>query len=101
MLIDPNGVNARLLKGLRCPSCNGLQPFEIVVTAIATIYDDGSQSFTDPEWKPDSRCVCTVCRHAATIREFKVGAQHYFDSHRMDGDALRRTADNENSENGA
>ena len=101
MSVDLNGVNIRLLKGLRCPACGGLQPFEIVVTAIATIYDDGSERFTDPEWKPASRCVCVACRHAATIREFKVSAQRYFDAHDMDGDALRRTADNENDENDA
>ena len=43
-------ANSNCLYGLACPSCGSLEPFELAITTLATIYDSGVDDFNVLEW---------------------------------------------------
>lgn len=53
--------NTNCLEGLRCPDCGALEPFQISVRTIATVYDDGVHETADHEWDSNAPIRCVSC----------------------------------------
>lgn len=64
-------TNTNCLAGMCCPKCKSLGPFDIVVTAVATVFDSGTDDVTEVEWDDNSACICRECRHDGSVRDFK------------------------------
>jgi hypothetical protein len=68
-------VNNNCLEGMRCPKCKSIEPFRMVVTCFATVYDSGVTDTVEPEWDDNSSCTCIECSHSATVKEFTIKNQ--------------------------
>lgn len=63
--------NTNCLAGKRCPECGSYGPFNIQVTVMMEVSDDGTGDPTgDTEWDEQSPCECRECSHTATVAEF-------------------------------
>ncbi len=65
-------MNENCLEGMQCPNCKSFGPFEIDVTAIATVSDNGTEDFREVDWNEDSPCWCPVCNHAGRVKTFTI-----------------------------
>lgn len=64
-------ANKNCLEGIACPSCGSEGPFDIGVTTVTKVSDDGcSEICGDVEWKPESYCRCHDCGEAANVAAF-------------------------------
>ena len=69
-------ANENCLVGMACPKCRSEEPFEIEVTTLVEVADDGTdfpQPGSDAEWGDDSFCRCCNCKHAARVQDFYTG----------------------------
>jgi len=65
-------ANENCLAGIVCPACGSDGTFNIVVSALATVTDDGTDDMRDIDWDEDSYISCMACHHTGTVREFQV-----------------------------
>ena len=65
-------ANTNVLEGMACPKCGSEGPFNILITALATVYDDGTDEQFDTEWDEDSRCDCIACGYSGKVWNFEV-----------------------------
>ena len=63
-------ANSNCLAGMACPLCGSLEPFELAITIVATIYDSGVEDFNVLEWDRATTCQCSTCGHKATVADF-------------------------------
>ena len=49
-------ANINCLAGMACPLCGSLEPFELAITIVATIYDSGVEDFNVLEWDRATAC---------------------------------------------
>lgn len=68
-------ANTNCLKGMRCPNddCGSYGPYRIVVTAVAEMWDDGSDDTVDLEFEDAAYCQCVTCSYEGSVFEFKDG----------------------------
>jgi hypothetical protein len=66
-------ANVNCLYGLACPTCGSFEPFELVITALATIYDSGIDDYNVLEWDSDNLCRCPLCGYCGTVADFRDG----------------------------
>jgi|WetSurMetagenome_2_1015567.scaffolds.fasta_scaffold414652_3 hypothetical protein len=63
--------NENCLKGFKCPECGQEDEFNIQVTVMATMVDQGTTDyFGDVEFSGDSHCACPECHHRGIVDEF-------------------------------
>lgn len=70
-------MNTNCLEGMVCPQCESEGPFNIQVSAIATVYDDGIEDSVNYEWEDESPCTCLSCKHDGTVADFMIKATTY------------------------
>ena len=65
--------NTNCLKGMQCPNedCGSFGPYRIVVTAVAEMWDDGSDDTTGLEYGDASYCQCVMCSYEGSVSDFK------------------------------
>jgi hypothetical protein len=63
-------MNSNCLDGMCCP-CGSAGPFKIVVTAVATMSDDGSEDVSGLEWDDQSRYSCPACGRHGVVGELR------------------------------
>lgn len=66
----PNPKNINCLEGWVCPLCGYTNDFQVSVSTITTLYDDGTDDCSDVEWDDDSYARCGGCNHEATVAFF-------------------------------
>lgn len=66
-------ANSNCLEGYRCPNCRAEDEFEIAVSTVVTVQDDGFDAADahDWEWDDDAYCRCIECNYEATVDEFR------------------------------
>lgn len=64
-------ANVNCLEGMVCAACGSEGPFQIAGTALFVVHDDGADSYEDVEWDSTSACICPVCKHDGTVRDFR------------------------------
>lgn len=66
-------MNTNVLAGLKCPKCGSYEPFAIVTTSWAKVYDDGVEGTEDHEWSGESPCVCLNydCKFSGKVKDFE------------------------------
>jgi predicted nucleic-acid-binding Zn-ribbon protein len=66
--------NDNCLEGMRCPKCGSLEPFNIEVTKIVTVYDSGTEDskYGDTEWTNDSYADCVSCGWTGIVDDLYV-----------------------------
>jgi len=57
------------LLGMSCPSCHQNEEFRIEASAIFTVTDDGTDSFTDVTWCAESYVECPECKWTGTVKD--------------------------------
>lgn len=64
--------NKNCLEGMRCPKCENYGPFRIEISAVVTMYDEGTEYIPggDAEWMNGSYCQCLECDHEGTVEHF-------------------------------
>jgi hypothetical protein len=62
--------NTNCLEDMRCPSCGYYGPFNIEISVIARVSDEGTDVHGDQHWDNDSFCACCSCDHTGTVGEF-------------------------------
>jgi hypothetical protein len=67
-------TNENCLEGICCPSCASEGPFDITVTAVSEVHDDGTEDTNDQEWNDESPIVCKQCHHADIVSTFSASA---------------------------
>lgn len=64
--------NENCLEGMQCPSCGSFGPFNIEMTVVCMVYDNGTEHPEgDSEWNDESHCLCTQCDHEGAVKEFR------------------------------
>jgi hypothetical protein len=64
--------NANCLYGWKCPDCHSYGPFEISVTFLCTMTDEGTEEYYgDTNYDRDSFARCIKCSTRATVRYFQ------------------------------
>ena len=65
--------NSNCLEGFCCPKCGSTAPFDIAVTLIKRMFDDGSEAYgnADEEWCDSSYCKCFKCDLIGTVATFR------------------------------
>lgn len=66
--------NTNCLEGLRCPNekCQSLGPYEIEVTTMLTVSDDGGGDTENHEWDDESACRCVECGFSGSVEHFRL-----------------------------
>ena len=67
--------NRNSLKGMRCPQCGALEPFDIYGPCSVTVRDDGTETVQYFEWNDDCACSCQACEFNGRVQDFKVANQ--------------------------
>lgn len=62
--------NSNCLAGFKCPICGSEGPFQIAVTTIMEVSDDGTGDYTEVSWDDESLCFCTNCDHQNSVSGF-------------------------------
>lgn len=63
--------NENCLEGIKCPKCKSLGPFSIMGKALFKVSDDGTEDFTEVEWKDNNFCECRDCNFRGVVADFK------------------------------
>lgn len=66
----PTKKNENCLAGMKCPDCGSLEPFDIQVTMIVKVEDEGTEECGDTDWSDDSHCRCRECDYTGTVADF-------------------------------
>ena len=71
---EKGNPNINCLEGKRCPQCGSYGPFEVVVSRLILLYDDGSDDAEDGtiEYDDDAPATCYACRHEGKFGDFGV-----------------------------
>ena len=65
--------NTNCLQGMKCPKCDSEGPFEIEISSIFLVSDEGvGEQLGDNEWTLQSYCGCRDCPHFGTVGSFKI-----------------------------
>lgn len=65
------GKNENCLQHMGCPNCGQREHFQIEVTTMADVNDDGTDAnVRDHEWEGSSLIYCEKCNHGGTASEF-------------------------------
>src|ERR1700693_2011776 len=66
--------NTQYLEGFHCPKCGSESPFDIAVTIIKRVFDDGSETYghADEAWCDPSYCKCFKCNLTGIVANFRV-----------------------------
>lgn len=67
-------TNINCLENIACPNCGNEDRFNIVVTAVATVTDDGAEVTGAIDWHDRSFISCPACEHDGTFGEFRVSS---------------------------
>ena len=67
--------NRNSLKGMRCPQCGALEPFDIYGPCSVTVRDDGTETVQYFEWNDDNACTCPACEFDGLVQDFKIANQ--------------------------
>ena len=63
-------ANTHFLKGLKCPSCGSLEPFDIETKVVTEVFDSGIGELSDIDWNDDTYCHCVNCKFTGTVINF-------------------------------
>jgi len=64
--------NENCLKGISCPKCESEGPFNIRVSTMICVHDDGTDNeYGDLDWGDDSEIICNDCGHRGIVKEFR------------------------------
>src|SRR6266403_3377975 len=65
--------NTHCLEGFCCPKCGSTAPFDVAVTTIKRMFDDGSEAYgnADEEFCGNSYCKCFKCNLIGTVATFR------------------------------
>ena len=66
--------NRNWLAGMQCPECKFFGPFAILVSILATVYDDGLEidDYSDYEYEGATYCRCLDCDAVGGVTEFRL-----------------------------
>jgi len=68
---DEENPNKNCLEGMQCPKCRSFGPFQIEITTIMMVDDEGvDEQCGDNEWNDESYCQCTDCDNSGTVATF-------------------------------
>jgi len=71
--------NENCLKGISCPKCESEGPFNIRVSTMICVHDDGTDNeYRDLDWGDDSEIICRDCGHRGTVEEFRLNYEGHF-----------------------
>ena len=62
--------NTNCLAGMRCPKCGSEGPFRIGCQVSCIAYDNGVETYENPEWYNSDSCVCMMCSHGSDVAGF-------------------------------
>ena len=63
--------NRNCLEGMRCPNCECYGPFQIEVSAVVLMHDDGSETIgTETDFDMNSWIRCPNCDRDGLVKEF-------------------------------
>jgi len=64
--------NTNCLEGIACPKCESEGPFNISVSTMICVHDDGTDNeYGDLDWGDDSEIICNDCGHRGIVKEFR------------------------------
>ena len=87
-------VNDGQLADMCCPSCGERSRFKITATSRFTVFDHTVDEHADVEWDQDSSCMCGMCDHPGTVKDFTYpGLDREIDDHQGYCHQCRRTFD--------
>jgi hypothetical protein len=68
------GPNVNCLYGKRCPKCGSYGPFDVVVSVLVRLSDNGSDDAEDGtiEYDDESPATCYDCHYEAKFGDFDV-----------------------------
>jgi hypothetical protein len=67
-------ANSNCLENVKCPQCGQEHAFEIVVSVLVRVTDDGTEDIGgDYGWNRDSFCRCVGCGRTGALGEFYTG----------------------------
>ena len=64
-------TNTNCLEKIACPRCGHEDPFQIVVTAVATVTDDGAEVTGALDWHDQSFTSCPECQLDGKLGDFR------------------------------
>jgi len=64
-------TNHNCLEGIACPRCGNDERVIIAVETLATVTDDGAETFGDMEWDDDSFTRCPECDYWGRLAKFR------------------------------
>ena len=70
-------MNDNCLINMACPKCENEGPFKIGCSALFLVSDDGTGEYNEIDWEPSSFCLCTECKHEATVADFTIPPDYY------------------------
>jgi DNA-directed RNA polymerase subunit RPC12/RpoP len=65
-------INTNCLEDIACPKCGNRGDFKILVSAFATVCDDGIDGTEDTEWDEQSHIMCKDCMHEGIVKDFTI-----------------------------
>jgi hypothetical protein len=65
-------TNTNCLENIACPRCGHEDPFQIVVTAVATVTDDGAEVTRTLDWHDRSFTSCPECQLDGSLGDFRI-----------------------------
>jgi len=65
-------TSSNCLEGIACPACGNDSMLYIEVRTLASVTDDGAETYGDMEWDSGSYAECPECRRSGTLAEFRV-----------------------------
>lgn len=71
MEITESTENENILKGMKCPECGALEPFEITYDSWGIVYDYGIDFYLEDDWHFNSRCICRTCEFEGEVKDFR------------------------------
>ena len=64
--------NTNCLDGMSCPKCGHEGPLLIEGSALFTVYDDGAEEHSGPDWDDENYCECLECGFKGIMRDFDI-----------------------------
>lgn len=68
---EEENPNEGVLEGMKCPKCGSFGPFQIEITTVMIVNDEGvDEQCGDNEWNDESYCQCLDCDNSGTVATF-------------------------------
>ena len=64
--------NINCLEDIACPECGNRDNFQILMSGMFDVSDDGTGDHYDTEWGPESPCRCRQCQAAGQVCDFTI-----------------------------